>query len=259
MKKTKKKKYKFIMVFLSIILVFVLFYIFINDNVKNNYLTSNLNDLTANIFKITTISFIKDNNNYNKDVKKEINNDYKKEINKLKDTLNLNSVNSDKNLINATVIKRNTNYWYNTITIDKGYKDNIKLGYAVINKNGLIGKIINVNKNTSDIKLLIALKKDNYISAKFIYDNNEYYGLINKYNLKKNELTLTNVIGEFDINKLKNTNVVTSGLSDSFSSGLLIGKIKDIKKDTFGISNTIILTPTVNFNNLDIVSVVGDK
>ena len=146
-----------------------------------------------------------------------------------------------------------------TLGIDKGYKDNIKLGYAVINKNGLIGKIINVNKNTSDIKLLIALKKDNYISAKFIYDNNEYYGLINKYNLKKNELTLTNVIGEFDINKLKNTNVVTSGLSDSFSSGLLIGKIKDIKKDTFGISNTIILTPTVNFNNLDIVSVVGDK
>lgn len=134
------------------------------------------------------------------------------------------------------------------------------MGYAVINNNGLIGKVINVNKNTCDIKLLISLNRDNYISAKFIYEENEYFGLIDKYDYKKDELTLTSVIGDFDINKLKNINVVTSGLSDSFSSGLLIGKIKDIKKDTFGISNTIILTPTVDFDNLDIVSiVVGDK
>ena len=59
---------------------------------------------------------------------------------------------------------------------------------------------------------------------------------------------------------LKNTNVVTSGLSDSFSSGLLIGKIKDAKKDTYGLSYIITLTPSTNFNNINIVSVIkGDK
>ena len=52
--------------------------------------------------------------------------------------------------------------------------------------------------------------------------------------------------------------MVTSGLSDSFSSGLLIGKIKEIKKDSYGISNNIKITPAANFNNIKIVSVVGD-
>ena len=167
---------------------------------------------------------------------------------------------SDKKFINATVIKRSTKYWYDIITIDKGKKDDIKIGEAVINAEGLIGKVIKVNKRTSDIKLLISSTKDSYVSASFTYDNNIYYGIIEKYDVTKNELVLKDVIGDFDINKLKNTNVVTSGLRDSFSSGLLIGKIKDAKKDTYGLSYIITLTPSTNFNNINVVSVIkGDK
>ena len=255
MKKRKNKKY--ILLFLIIVLVLFLFYIFINDNVKNNFFISNLNDLSANILKVTSLS--NKNTNYNKDLTNEINKDYQKEIDKLKNTLKLNNINSDKNLINASVIKRSTNYWYNNITIDKGKENDIKVGYAVINNDGLIGKVINVNKYTSDVKLLVSLNEENYISAKFNYENNDYFGLIDKYDIKKDELTLTNVIGDFNIENLKDTNVVTSGLSDSFSSGLLIGKIKDIRKETFGISNTIIIKPSVNFDDIDIVSVVVKK
>ena len=255
----KKRKKKIIIFIIALVGIFSLFYYFINDNVKNNFLLSSINDLSANISNITSISFIK-KDNYINDVKKEINNDYEKEIKKLKETLDLNTLNSDKKLINATVIKRSSDYWYNLVTIDKGSKDKIKKGYAVINANGLVGKIINVNKHSSDIKLLISLNSDNCISSSFNYENNEYYGLINRYDVIKNELIIKNVLGEFDKEKIKNINVTTSGLSDSFSSGLLIGKIKEITKDDFGLSNTIIVKPTVNFDSLDIVSVVvGDK
>lgn len=255
----KKRKKKIIIFIIALAGIFSLFYYFINDNVKNNFLLSSINDLSANISNITSISFIK-RDNYINDVKKELNNDYEKEIKKLKETLDLNTLNSDKKLINATVIKRSSDYWYNLVTIDKGSKDKIKKGYAVINANGLVGKVINVNKHSSDVKLLISLNSDDFISSSFNYENNEYYGLIDKYDVIKNELIIKNVLGEFDKEKIKNINVTTSGLSDSFSSGLLIGKIKEITKDDFGLSNTIIVKPTVNFESLDIVSVVvGDK
>ena len=255
----KHKKKKILLLSLFILISFFIFSFVINDKTNDIFIAKQIKDLNANISKIGSLSFLKTNDNYNKELVKEINKDYQKEITELKKTLELNKTNSDKKLINSVVIKRSSNYWYNIITIDKGSKDKIKVGYAVINNQGLIGKVIKVNNNSSDIKLLTSLNNKNYISASFNYDGKDYYGLISKYNIEKNELKFNNVIGDFDKNKIINTSVITSGLSDSFSSGLLIGKIKDIKKDTFGLSNSFVVTPIVNFNNLNIVTVVvGD-
>ena len=260
-KKKKKNKYKkLISLTFIFVLVFILFFYFINDNRNNHILFSNFKDIRANTPKIITLSFNSKEKLDNSILIKEINNDYQKEIENLKNTLNLNSLNSSKEFINATVVKRSTNYWYNLITIDKGKKDGIKKGYAVVNNNGLVGKIIKVNNNTSDIKLLISNLEDNYVSAGFIYEDKQYYGLISDYNLINNELILKNVIGDFNKEKVKGVNITTSGLSDSFSSGLIIGKVKDIKKDIFKTSYDFIIEPSVDFNNLNIVSVIkGDK
>ena len=261
MNRKKKTKKKIIMVITGgitfIFVITLLFYYFLSDNLTNNFVFKNLKDLSASITYILPNTYIKNNN---KELNIEINNDYKKEIEELKKTLKLNTLLSDKEYVNATVIKRSMNYWYNVLTIDKGERDGIKEGEAVINSEGLIGKIIKTNKHTSDIKLLISKTNDNYISAEFNIDNTIYYGLIDEYNLEKNELYLKNVIGDFNKEKVGDVNVLTSGLSDSFSSGLLIGKIKDVKKDTYGISNIMVITPSVNFNNLNIVTVVvGDR
>ena len=105
----------------------------------------------------------------------------------------------------------------------------------------------------------ISKTNNNYISAVFYLNDTAYYGLIDEYDLEKNELYLKNVIGDFN-KDIIGTSVITSGLSDSFSKGLLIGKIKDIKKDTYGISNIMVIKPAANFNNLNVVTVVvGDK
>lgn len=94
-------------------------YFFINDKEKNNFLFNSLKDLTADISKVTVIN---NKDDLNKEITKEINKDYQNEIGELKKTLNLNTVNSDKEFINATVIKRSTKYWYDVLTIDKGKK-----------------------------------------------------------------------------------------------------------------------------------------
>ena len=252
--KKKKMIYKKIILFIILfITIFFLFYYFINDNSKNYFGLNTLKNITQNLFKIKHAS------KYNKELIKEINNDYLREINNLKKVLDLNKLNSDKKLINSIVIIRSPLNYYNILTIDKGKKNNIKNNLAVINESGLIGKIINTNNSTSDVKLLISFDNKDSISATFKYKDIDYYGLIYKYNSNKNELYLKSVIGDFNKEEIKDINVVTSGLSNSFSSGLLIGKIIDIKKDTFGLSNIITIRPSVDFNNINIVSVVGDE
>lgn len=260
MKKNKKKKLPKI-IFISILIIGTitcLFFYFLKDSRKSNIIFNFTKDLSASISKVISIPYNKVNTP-NSDLSKEINKDYEKEIEELKKTLELNSTLSDKTLINASVIKRSTSYWYNIITIDKGSKDNIKVGEAALNSSGLIGKVIRVNNHSSDIKLLTSKNNDNYISAVFYIEDTPYYGLIDEYNIEKNELYLKNVIGDINEDNLKDINVMTSGLSDSFSSGLLIGKIKTVKKETYGISNTIIVKPSADFNDLKIITVVGDK
>lgn len=254
-KKRKKIYERIITCVLLIILVCISLSYFISDNRKNNFLFSFIKDISASVYRVGTINTDDSNN-----ISNEINKDYEKEIEALKETLNLNNTMSDKKLENASIIKRSTTYWYNIITIDKGKKDGIKEGYAVVNSSGLLGKVIKANKYTSDIKLLTSKNDSNYISAVFYIDDVAYYGLINEYDIEKNELYLKNVIGDFDIEKIKNVSVVTSGLSESFSSGLIIGNIKDAGKDTYGISNVIKVTPSADFNDLKIVTVIkGDK
>lgn len=257
MKNKKNTKKKFIKLFISFIILFIVFislFYFINDNRNNTF--SSIKNITDYILKITTFPLKKNNyickNNTrieeeNKILRKEIEN-YKKEL-ELKNTL------TDKNIINASLIKRSMAYWYDTITIDKGSKSGIKVGYAAVNNNGLIGKVIKVNKNSSEIKLLSAKKLDNYISAMFIYNDNSYFGLIDGYDKLKNELHMKNVIGDFD--DINDIYVTTSGLSDSFSKGIVIGKINRVVKGKYGISNDIYITPLSNFNDVSVVSVIG--
>lgn len=255
-KKSKKIKIIFISIFVLALISFSFLY-FINDNRSNNIIFNMTKDLSASISNIISIPYNKINVN-NSDLSKEINKDYERQIEELKKVLELNSTMSDKTLINAKVVKRSTNYWYNIVTIDKGKLDGVTKDLAVINSSGLIGKIIKVNNHSSDVKLLTS-KNNNYISAVFYIGDNPYYGLIEEYDIKQNKLYLKNVIGDFNEDEIKNFNVTTSGLSDSFSSGLLIGKITSLIKETYGISNTIVITPSANFNDIKIVTVVGDK
>lgn len=245
-----KKLKKIIIYILFIIIIFTLLLYFINDK-NNNILTKNIKNLSANISKIIYYPlYFNNSKNYIKDENIVL----KKEIQELKEELELK--NTDKKLINASVIKRSTSFFYNILTIDKGEKDNIKKNNIVFNKYGVIGYIIKTTKTSSDVKLLTS--KNINLSVMFNYNNNYYYGIIDNYNIKNNELYLKNVIGDFD--NIKDIDVVTSGLSLNEEKGLLIGKIKKIKKEQYGLSNTVVVTPSVNFNKLNYVSIeVNDE
>lgn len=232
MKKKTKNKIKKIFIILIIFSVIILSYLYNNDLLK-------VKDI------LTDISFYSE-----KACKKESN----KNIDELKKELNIDNLLIDSSKTYASIKYRYNSNWFNTITINKGKKDNIKKGSAVLSNNSFIGYVSHVNKNTSIVNLITS-NNDNYISAKININSNDYYGIIKKYNPIKNELYLENVIGDINIS---NEDVVTSGLTLNMPSGIYIGKAKEIIKDKYNLSNTIIVEPDINYNDIKIVEVISN-
>lgn len=180
-----------------------------------------------------------------------------KEVAELKSTLELNSTLSEYTYVNATVINRNIGYWYNTIGLDKGSKNGIKEGDAVITPNGLIGKIINVSNFSSTVKLLTTDEISNKISIKINTDDGYLYGLLIGYD---KDLNIYKIEGITNSDNIKEGDLVTTtGLTDYFPSGILIGRVSKVVMDEYDLNSIVEVTPSVNFENISTVTVLNRK
>lgn len=174
------------------------------------------------------------------------------EVNDLKKVLELNNSLSDFKEVSATVINRNANYWNNELTINKGSKDNIKEGMAVVDGNGLIGRIEHVSVTTSVVKL-ITNYSNGKISVKVWNSDNTSINKVLEVD-EYNNLIISGIDNEFDIKE--GLKVTTSGLSDIYPSGITIGTIEKIEEDKFGISKKAYIKHAGNLDNIRFVSVL---
>ena len=185
------------------------------------------------------------------------NDNLKEEVSKLKKTLDLNTILSDKVYKNATVINRNIDYWYDEVTIDKGKTDGIEKNMAVVNNDGLIWKVSTVSNHVSSVKLLANENMSDKISVKIKVNDSYVYGLISKYSAKNNTYTVEGISENVDIPK--GADVVTTGMGDIFPSGLLVGHVSKVTTDNFDLSKVALVKASVDFDNIDYVSVLKRK
>ena len=179
------------------------------------------------------------------------------EVTELKSTLELNSTLSEYTYLNATVVNRNVGYWYNTLTIDKGSKNGINKGDAVITNNGLVGEIIKVSNFSSTVKLLTTDEISNKISIKIQSEDKKHYGLLTGYDQKKN---VYKIEGITESDKIKKGDMVaTTGLTNYFPSGILIGHVSKIVKDEYDLNSIVEVTPSVSFDNIRVVTILNRK
>ncbi len=276
-KNNNKLKYIIISIFIFAVLIGITVNT-INDSRNLNFFEKSIKDSVIFVEKIfytpvkyvnEKISEIKESKNlykkYTKLLKKVEKTDLyyaqieelQKEVTELKSTLNLNATLSEYNYVNATVVGRNIGYWYNTLNIDKGSKSGIKVGDAVITEKGLIGKIINTSNFSSTVKLLTTDEIINKISIKISSGDDYFYGLLSGYNVEKN---VYEIEGITDYNIIKEGDIVTTtGLTDYFPSGILIGNVSSIVKDEFDLNSVVEVKPSVDFSNISIVTVLNRK
>lgn len=195
--------------------------------------------------------YIYDTNN-NVIVFKEENNALKKEIKELKKLLELK--NTNYKLKYASVISRNTKDYLEEVIIDVGKKDGIKENLAVITKDGLIGKIIKVTNKTSTVRLITSSNIYNKISVNIEADNKSVTGIITSYDSLTNSLTIEGITE--NVNIQTGSLVTTTGLSDIYPSGILVGRVSRVMKDNFDLAYILKVEPTENLSSFHYVAVI---
>lgn len=277
-KKQFDKRYLIIIALFVIALLLVIVSVALKDNRNLNPVEKIVKDTGTFVVNVVSapVNFIKNgirentekNNIYKKYKKlkakeKQINsvvaqnNNLKKEIDTLKKELELNTILSDKVYKNATIINRNIDYWYDTVTIDKGSKDGIRKGMAVVNYDGLLGTVSKVSNHVSSVKLLANENMSDKISVKIKVGDSYVYGLISKYDSKDNAYTVEGISENVEIKE--DSEVVTTGMGDIYPSGLLIGYVTKVTTDNFDLSKVAVVKSSVNFDKLDYVTVLKRK
>ena len=272
------KRYLFIFVVVAIALVLVVLAFSLQKDRDLNPIEKVAKDTITVVLKVvsapfnfvhdTVDSIIEKNNLYEKykelknkeeqiDSVVSQNDNLRDEVNKLKDTLNLNTILSDKVYMNATVVTRNIGYWYDEVTIDKGSKNGIEKGMAVVNPKGLVGQITKVSNYSSTVKLLSNENMSDKISVKIKVADKYVYGLISQYDSKTNTYTVEGISENVDIEE--GADVVTTGMGTIFPSGLMVGKVNKVTTDNFDLSKVVEVQASVNFDDLDYLTVLKRK
>ena len=151
----------------------------------------------------------------------------------------------------AEIILPNVKNGYSIITINKGSKNNIKIGSAVINNAGLVGQIINTSKSYSEV---MPITSEDY-AVPAIMDNN-----------KENVILYGNGNGGLEIplfpassSILINDNFVTSGAGGLYPKGINIGRVVEIKSTSSPKFNSIMITPLSQPATFTQITVIGIK
>jgi rod shape-determining protein MreC len=151
-------------------------------------------------------------------------------------------------MIGAEVIGQDPSSWFKSITIDKGERDGVKKGMAVVSPAGVIGQILKTAPGYATVLLITDYNSaiDSIVErtrAKAIVEGMGENRCQLKYLRRAEEVALGDV-------------VVTSGLGGNFPKGLRVGEIKKVDKKGHGVFQFAELVPSVDMTQLEEVFVI---
>jgi len=175
----------------------------------------------------------------------------------LKKQLKLNGTLTDYEQISASVLLRSPSDWRNILIINRGSSSGIKKDMPVMAGSGLIGRITEVNKTNSKVELLSTSNNaaNRFAANVLTKTGTALNGVITGYDAKSGQLILGQLTTDKDIKK--GDTVATSGLGGMTPKGLLIGTVSSVKKDDFGLANTVYIKPAGSLDDVSVVTVIS--
>jgi rod shape-determining protein MreC len=136
-----------------------------------------------------------------------------------------------------------------TVYIDKGSRDGIQLEMAVISATGVVGRVINVFKSTSQVLLI----NDQQSGVGTILEQSRLQGVLK--GKSSGELVIDKIMADEEVKP--GDRVLTSGGDQIFPKGLIIGTVDKIEKGPEFLQVSV--KPAAALNRLEEVLVIVKK
>jgi len=202
-------------------------YVFnVNASKENITLKSNVGDLKQQIFALEQVQA------ENKRLKKLL--QFGEEIQRKK--------------ILAQVVAWDSSSDFRVLRINKGAADGVKLQSTVVTANGVVGYIYRLTDQFADI--LTILDPNNRVDV--LINRTRSNGILEGYSGWKCSMKYVTRTDPVRLNDL----VITSGLGNIYPKGLKVGNVSKVERESYGITQSIEVSPTVDFSKLEEVVVL---
>ncbi|MFT3825716.1 MAG: rod shape-determining protein MreC [Chitinophagaceae bacterium] len=152
----------------------------------------------------------------------------------------------------AKVVSNSVSSPGNIITIHRGSAQGIEEDMGVIGPSGVVGKVVNVGRNYSDVMSM--LHKFHKVSA--MLKKTGETGMVRWDGSDPHYVLLEGIPKSAPIKK--GDSVVTSYVADAFPPGVMVGTVEDIVENKATKFYTLRLKTATNFYNLHYVMVIKD-
>lgn len=180
--------------------------------------------------------------------------EYISENKRLKELLGIREMMVNKEVLAAEVISYDWDNFSETVTINRGSKDGVEKEDAVVSALGVIGRVTELGEHWARITTLISPKHSLGVKITRTGDLAVAEGDIKLAKDKK--LRLDYISGAAEL--IEGDIVETSGIGGVYPSGLTVGKVREIKKDSSGAVAYAVVEPTADFARIFEVLVITD-
>ena len=180
------------------------------------------------------------------------------EVDELKELNNLDSVYTDRKLTSATVLNSSIELWNQVFVIDVGSEDGVKKGDGVINSDGIVGKIIDVDAKQSTVSTISANNEHSQVAVKIKVSDTQYInGILQSYDSNTGLFSIR--LLETNASITEGMVVSTSGMGGVYPAGFYAGTIDSVKETADSLGTFVYMKSDVNFNGLKYLKVVGTE
>jgi rod shape-determining protein MreC len=151
-------------------------------------------------------------------------------------------------LLPAQVAGLDPSGWSKTIIINKGTKDGVAKGMAVIAPGGIVGHVIRDYDWSSQVLLVV----DRSSAMDALVQRTRFRGVVEGDT--DETCRFKYVVRKADVNA--GDTVISSGLDGIFPKGLPVGKVVEVSKPASGLFQEVKVRPFVNFTRLEEVLVI---
>ncbi len=152
----------------------------------------------------------------------------------------------------AMVVGNTVTLQNNYLILERGSKQGVKKGMAVVSPQGIVGVVLDLSENYCRVMSL--LHRNSKVSAMLKRDNN--FGSIEWDGKDPSYLTLKNISKAAKV--MKGDTVVTSTYSANFPPNVMIGTVETISSEPSSNFYTLKIKTATNFYTIQYVNIIAN-